>query len=508
MAPAVKQITIFGATGLQGSSVVHSLLRDQASNFKIRAITRDPLSDKSQALQSFGVVVVRADGWRAHEIQEACSGSWAAFVNTNSDDPVGRLLRSCSCLKARIEEYARGTGCFDAVCSIHAGWYYELFLSDMMAQVHQSFPYYPDAEGFLSLHLPRWGDNYAAPFIAIADDFGDLVHGILLDPHKWKDQNIQAVSEARSLEEFVEVFSKATGKKARYVPLPSWKSSGEGVAELEDARLLFAYGELTGGRYFGVERSSTATARKLKKLAATAQGKYGTSAELTSSIRNLVDQDTLAQVSRDVTPHFDKFWEGGIFTSKSRVVAGLAVKSTAFIEHIACNPLFLEVCDRLLASTYTCWYGDEQVTFTSAPQINAAIAISNSPGNEAQKLHRDDMGLHHTLPGIAPEAYTPGRDVGVGPFVAATQTTKENGATRFIPGSHLWDTSHRPDEGLTVPVEMQPGDAFIMLASCFHAGSANVSQEDRTIYSTFLSKGILRQVSGLCLHSLRVSNCI
>lgn len=97
MAPAVKQITIFGATGLQGSSVVHSLLRDQASNFKIRAITRDPLSDKSQALQSFGVVVVRADGWRAHEIQEACSGSWAAFVNTNSDDPVGRLLRSCSC---------------------------------------------------------------------------------------------------------------------------------------------------------------------------------------------------------------------------------------------------------------------------------------------------------------------------------------------------------------------------------------------------------------------------
>lgn len=225
-------------------------------------------------------------------------------------------------------------------------------------------------------------------------------------------------------------------------------------------------------------------------------------------VRNLVDQDTLAQVSRDVTPHFDNFWEGGIFTSKSRVVTGLAVKSTAFIEHIVCNPLFLEVCDRLLASTYTCWYGDEQVTFTSAPQINAAIAISNSPGNEAQKLHRDDMGLHHTLPGIAPEAYTPGRDVGVGPFVAATQTTKENGTTRFIPGSHLWDTSHRPDEGLTVPVEMQPGDAFIMLASCFHAGSANVSQEDRTIYSTFLSKGILRQVSGLCLHSLRVSNCI
>ena len=54
------------------------------------------------------------------------------------------------------------------------------------------------------------------------------------------------------------------------------------MAELEDARLLFAYGELTGGRYFGVEPSSTTTALELKKLAATAQGKDGVGAELTS----------------------------------------------------------------------------------------------------------------------------------------------------------------------------------------------------------------------------------
>ncbi|KAB8255097.1 putative hscarg dehydrogenase [Aspergillus pseudonomiae] len=302
MAPAVKRITIFGATGLQGSSVVHSLLRDQTSNFKVRAITRAPLSEKSQALQSLGVEVARADGWMAHEIQEAFSGSWAAFVNTNSDDPIfqnpdgptefdlgksivdgivaanvrilvlssmrpageatgGKMHIKTMDMKARIEDF---------------------FLSDVMAQVHRGFPCHPDAEGFLSLHLPRWGDNDAAPFIAIADDFGDLVHGILLDPHKWKDQTVQAVSETRSLEEFVRIFSEATGKKARYVPLPSWKSLGEGVAELEDPRLLFAYGELTGGRYFGVEPSSTTTALELKKLAATAQGKDGVGAELTS----------------------------------------------------------------------------------------------------------------------------------------------------------------------------------------------------------------------------------
>ncbi|KAL3478458.1 phytanoyl-CoA dioxygenase family protein [Aspergillus californicus] len=230
-------------------------------------------------------------------------------------------------------------------------------------------------------------------------------------------------------------------------------------------------------------------------------------------VRNLIKAETLSDITTELQPHFSDFWKGDIFTSKSRVVSGIATKSHSFIKHISSNPLFVEVCDRLLTSTYTCWYGDEQVTFSSPPQINATVAISNSPGNEPQKLHRDDMGLHHTLPAISASEYKPGRDAAVGIFVAATRTTKENGATRFIPGSHLWDTSRRPEESLTVHAELQPGDAFIMLASCFHAGSANTSDEDRTIYSTFQSKSFLRQVgcplsdhahySDLTLHAYR-----
>lgn len=217
-------------------------------------------------------------------------------------------------------------------------------------------------------------------------------------------------------------------------------------------------------------------------------------------VRGLLEPETLDQISRELEPHFSEFWEGDIFTSKSRVISGIASKSQSFIEHISCNPLFTDLCDRLLTSNYTCWYGNEEVTFSSTPQINAAIAIRNSPGNEPQKLHRDDMGLHHALPSISADEYKPGRDAAVGIFVAATRTTRENGATRFIPGSHLWDTSRRPDESLTVSAELEPGDAFIMLASCFHAGSANTSSQDRTVYSTFYSKSFLRQV---CCAALR-----
>ncbi|KAL4928868.1 phytanoyl-CoA dioxygenase family protein [Aspergillus undulatus] len=211
------------------------------------------------------------------------------------------------------------------------------------------------------------------------------------------------------------------------------------------------------------------------------------------SLRNLIEADMLSQISNELAPHYPDFCKGDVFTSKSRVISGIATKSTTFINQIACNPLFLEICDHLLTSTYTCWYGNGEVTFTSRPQINAAIAISNGPGNEPQKLHRDDMGLHHTLPAISSEEYKPGRDAAVGIFVGATKRTEQNGATRIIPGSRLWDTSRRPDENLTVYAELQPGDAFIMLASCFHAGSANRSDEDRVVYSTFYTKGYLRQ---------------
>lgn len=111
-------------------------------------------------------------------------------------------------MKAAIAEYAQKRNYFDAVCFIHAGWYFELFLSDLMAKLHQGFPYYPDEEGFLSLHLPKWGNDRGAPFIAIADDFGDLVHGILLEPERWSGRSIQGVSEIQSLPQLVQTFSQ------------------------------------------------------------------------------------------------------------------------------------------------------------------------------------------------------------------------------------------------------------------------------------------------------------
>lgn len=82
----VKLVTVYGGTGAQGRSVVRSLLQNKS--FKVRAITRDPSSKKAQEVASWGAEIVVADGWKKDQITAAFVGSWAAFVNTNSDDPV------------------------------------------------------------------------------------------------------------------------------------------------------------------------------------------------------------------------------------------------------------------------------------------------------------------------------------------------------------------------------------------------------------------------------------
>jgi ectoine hydroxylase-related dioxygenase (phytanoyl-CoA dioxygenase family) len=65
---------------------------------------------------------------------------------------------------------------------------------------------------------------------------------------------------------------------------------------------------------------------------------------------------------------------------------------------------------------------------------------------------------------------------------------------RIIPGSHLWGTEQPPDESLTAYAELSPGDAFIMLGSAYHGGSANrTKEEERLVYSCFMTRGYLRQ---------------
>ena len=105
--------------------------------------------------------------------------------------------------------------------------------------------------------------------------------------------------------------------------------------------------------------------------------------------------------------------------------------------------------------------------------MDEAQLIEIGPDSPAQPLHRDHEAwpLAAALGRAAPEVI-------VNFLIAMTDFTDENGATRVIPGSNRWpDFEDRGALEMTVPAEMQAGDALIFSGKVVHGGGANRTQD-------------------------------
>ncbi|XP_070537144.1 nmrA-like family domain-containing protein 1 [Ptychodera flava] len=79
-----KVIAVVGATGLQGGSVARAFLKE--SKYKVRAITRNPISEKAAALKKLGAEVVKADLDDMTSLVTAFDGCYGLFATTFNND--------------------------------------------------------------------------------------------------------------------------------------------------------------------------------------------------------------------------------------------------------------------------------------------------------------------------------------------------------------------------------------------------------------------------------------
>ncbi|WAO91219.1 Hypothetical protein NCS54_00867900 [Fusarium falciforme] len=223
---------------------------------------------------------------------------------------------------------------------------------------------------------------------------------------------------------------------------------------------------------------------------------------------NFVPLEVIDKCNADIKPKLDaeQRWNGDFFPKETRKCTSLIANSTTYTTELLMHPLYQAICDHFLTTRNSFWWGDKWKESVSKPQAHTGAAMYIGPGAKAQPLHRDDY-LHHNVHTEVPAPWDDERDKNresaVGLFVAGTNTNKANGATRFIPGSHLWGNYERkspPDESKTVHAELNKGDAFFMFASCFHGGSANTTTDSyRLVYSTFVTRGWLRQEDNMYL---------
>lgn len=174
-------------------------------------------------------------------------------------------------------------------------------------------------------------------------------------------------------------------------------------------------------------------------------------------LEGLFDAKQVAAMRAALTPFFhprpgrNPF--EGLQTRRIYAVIEKTLACNPLVEH----PLVLGLLDRVLEPNYL---------------LSQLQAIEILPGEVAQPLHCDDS--FYPVPRPRPA-------LGVATILAIDPFTAENGATRVIPGSHLWDCREPTarEAAAAVPVVMPPGSVVLFLGTLWHGGGANRSPAPR-----------------------------
>jgi ectoine hydroxylase-related dioxygenase (phytanoyl-CoA dioxygenase family) len=173
-------------------------------------------------------------------------------------------------------------------------------------------------------------------------------------------------------------------------------------------------------------------------------------------VERFLDADRVAAMKTDLgrvldgTPTGRNDFEGW---STKRIYA-LFGKTRCF-DDLAIEPLVWDVTAKVLGP----WF-----------QLSAPTGIQIGPGEPAQILHHDDS--IYPLP-------QPHQEVVLNTMWAFDDFVEENGATRMVPGSHLWEAGRTPTPADTVGMEMPAGSVMFYLGSVWHGGGANNADRPR-----------------------------
>lgn len=195
-------------------------------------------------------------------------------------------------------------------------------------------------------------------------------------------------------------------------------------------------------------------------------------------VDNLVSNAFMDRVTEEMDPYIDLTPLGrDDFTGKKTRRTGSMIARSPAARELVMNPLVLATAGKVL----------EKATVF---QLHLTQIISVFPGETVQPLHRDELAwdFFHF-----PTDY----DVQCNTIWAQTEFTKENGATRVVPGSHLLppdSTAAQAEELAPVEqAEMERGSCLFYTGKVYHSAAPNNSDSVRQGINITYCVGWVRQ---------------
>lgn len=267
-----KIIAVVGATGAQGGGLVRAILNDTASNFTVRALTRNPHSDKAEGLRKLGVEVVAADLDDSTSLERAFAGAYGAFCVTNFWEHMSperetaqarKMAQAAKTAKLQhviwstLEDTRQWVPLHDSrvptllerykVPHCDAKGEANQFFSDLGVPttfLHTSFYW----ENFLmpgavlanhgGLHLTLPMGDYKLPGIAV-EDIGKCAYGIFQRGSELVGKSIGVAGEHLTGEEMAAILSKMLGQTIAYQDILPGIPAIPGFPMIEDVRNQF-----------------------------------------------------------------------------------------------------------------------------------------------------------------------------------------------------------------------------------------------------------------------------
>ncbi|MCC3763388.1 NmrA/HSCARG family protein [Glycomyces sp. TRM65418] len=288
-----KIIAVVGATGSQGGGLARAILGDPDAEFRVRALTRDPDSERAQELARLGAEVAEADMDDQSSLVKAFEGAYGAFLVTDfweHGDPEREYAQA-----RHLAEAAKAAGIKHVVWStledtresipveddrmptlmgrynvphfdvkgaanalfaeagvpttyLQTTFYWENFLESFQPK-HQD-------DGSMVLALPMADSRLAG--IAV-EDIGRTAYGIFKRGEPLVGETVSIAGEHLTGEEYAAAFAELLGKPVDYYPVPFDDFRAAGFPGAEEMGNMFQYyaefdDEFTGRRDLGAVR--------------------------------------------------------------------------------------------------------------------------------------------------------------------------------------------------------------------------------------------------------------